>query len=130
MESGDIVLGGAVVHGVHVVTYLKCELADSVVSQYLLLCESDLKRSKSVTACVRPVLVALGPASLLQISNHHNGGRPLLPHHPPEIHHSVGKRSCINMYYYNTILSNFCIKPCVAMKVSFFEAPCKHNEAH
>ena len=72
-------------------TYLQSQVADGVVCQYLLTSDGDLEGAKVLCVLVWPVLVALGLASLLEVSDHHNGGSPLLPHQPPEVHHSLGQ---------------------------------------
>ena len=71
--------------------YLHNERACGVVCQRLLVGHGHLEGAKVLCVLVRPVLVALGLASLHEVGDHHNGGSPLLPHQPPEVHHSLGQ---------------------------------------
>ena len=60
-----------------------------VVSKDLLFREGDFKGTKLLTATVWPVLLTLLLAALLQVGYHDDGGRPLLPHQPPEVNKHV-----------------------------------------
>ena len=76
-----------------VFAYLHLQFAYGVVSQYLFMGDGDLKGAKIAAAGLRPVVLALDFASLLKISDHHNGRRLLLPYQSPEIHSSLGQRT-------------------------------------
>lgn len=65
--------------------YLHIQFAYGVVCQHLLVRDGDLEGAKAATAGLGPVLLALDLPAFLNISDHDNGGRPLLPHQPPEI---------------------------------------------
>ena len=70
----------------HTNTHLHQQAAYGVVCQYLLASDGDLKGAERLISTVRPVLLVLGLPSLLEVSDHHNSGGPLLPHQMPEVH--------------------------------------------
>jgi hypothetical protein len=49
--------------------------------------------AKCLCSTIRPILMALGPASLFLLCQHHNCSTVLLPNHSPEIFSCIRKRS-------------------------------------
>ena len=76
--------------GVTILTNLHSQSSDGIVSQYKLISDGDMKWSKVLGACGRPVLLTLCLLALHEVSYHHYSGHPLLPHHPPEINQGGG----------------------------------------
>ena len=72
-------LAGAATHA------LDLEGPDDVGGQLLRVGQRDRHDPVAFGAAARPVLVTLDPGPLLQLGQHDDGGRPLLPHHPPEV---------------------------------------------
>ena len=72
-------------------TYCNCKVSDSIVCQYLLVSDDDLEWPIIFLSRLRPVLLTLDSASLLTVGEHDYCRGSLLPHHPPEVNHSVGE---------------------------------------
>ena len=77
----------------YVYLYLHFQFAYGVVCQYLLSRDGDFEGAETAAPSLWPVALALGLLSLLQVSDHHDGGRPLLPHQTPEVHQSLWQRT-------------------------------------
>ena len=70
-------------------TYRHLQGSDSVVDKDLLLKERDFEGTISGAPTVWPVLLTLLLVALLQVGHHDDGGRPLLPHQPPEVNENM-----------------------------------------
>ena len=83
-------------------SHLDLQLPDGVVSQYLLVSQGHLKRTKTAPPSLGPVALALYLPSLLQVRYHDNGGGLLLPDQSPEVHQGLGQRTCMYEDSHNT----------------------------
>ena len=72
-------------------THLDAEGTNDIVSKGLLVGDGDLKGAKFLTSRLGPVLMALDFVPLSQVGHHDDGGRPFLPHQPPEVHIGLGQ---------------------------------------
>ena len=77
------------------VTYCNCKVPDSIVCQDLFVSDDDLEWPVTFLSRLRPVLLTLDSASLLTVGEHDYCRGSLLPHHPPEVNHSVGEGTCM-----------------------------------
>ena len=95
-----------------IVTDLSLQCSCCVVCKHLFISESHLKWSKADSPSPRPVALALDLPSLLQVGDHDNGRRSLLPHQPPKVHQCLGQGTYIHTY----------VQRCVTPMVGVIEA--------
>ena len=75
-------------------THADLECAYGVVGEGLLISDGDLEWAEGLGPSLRPVLLALDLASLLQVRYHDNCRGPLLPHQTPKVNVCLWKRTC------------------------------------
>ena len=67
------------------------EFSQNIVWIFIHSMEDNLQVAKCLCSTIRPILVALGPASLFLLRQHHNRSTVMLPNHSPEIFSCIGK---------------------------------------
>ena len=80
-------------HSLIGLTYYDFKASDCIVWQDLLFSFDHLEWPILLFTRLRPVLLTLDSTSLLTVGEHDYCRGSLLPHHPPEVNHSMGERT-------------------------------------